>query len=486
MLVLAALVPMASAEEVGLDEKVQLRPGEILRKDVTTPGQASIAFRGDGSATALDLAIPALNGLNKDLAKKFPGVTLGRTTASFTSAPSIEGKAAGRCNLLSADTASLAGGGLEGLCTGDTIESSSATHAGDGLPSCAGYTTLPTSVPSGAKPVLSVATACGNSTSQIRDGMPISKNEAGVAEAVIDLDLTSLDPFAETSKDLVITALRDFSNIIYQSTSVIKIDELNAKQEQLHATLDRYLEVIADGTDAASIKAGAASTVVGHTADSITVDSQAAGATIKLLGAPVGQTVEWLITVDVSAGSAHALWNAHTGKAKGFATPALATIKVKDLLDLCSGAVPVGVCEGGYITHDVKVEDLNKYFAALSAVPQLATEVEVASASSPVEGASVAASASAVKIHALKGLGATDDKGELDLSGKKQNGGIVLRLASADARIAGDLVLGARRVIERELPVTGGPTWLYLGGSLLLATAAVLLARASRRLARQP
>ena len=487
LLFMLAMVPAGFAveEEIGLEDEIELNPGEILTRDDILEEHPSIAFKGDGSATALDLAIPALKGLNKDLASKFPGVTLGHTEASFSSTPDVSGRAAGNCSLLNKDA--LASTSLENMCTSSTIEKSDAVANGDDARTCSGTTSLPAAA-AGQTPVVSVTTACGFSSSRLVDGLPVSRNEAGVAETAISLDLTSLNPVAETAKDYLVEVLGNFSSVIFQLGAQVPVEQLQRQQSELHSQLDRYLDVVADGANAASIIAGASKTIVGHTDDAITVDSEAAGAVIGLLGAPSlnGKGLDWLITIDVSAGSAHAVWNAETGKARAYATPALATIKVKDLLSLCSGSVPAAACtDAGYIAYDVKVEDLNKYFAALNTVPQLATTIEVASATDEVEGASVAASASAVKIHALKGLGATDPQGNLDATGQAQNGGIVLRLAGADARIAGDLVLGARRVIERELPVTGGPTFLYIGASMLLAAGAAWLFLTSRKLAKQ-
>lgn len=485
LLFLLAMVPATFAieEEVGLDEEIELLPGEVLLRDEILEQDPVIAFRGDGSATALDLAIPALNGLNKDLAKKFPGVTLGHTESSFSSAPEVKGRAAGNCSLLNLGVA--ADTEFEDLCSGSTIEKSDAVNPGDNIRTCAA--TAAPLASSEAEAVVSISTACGYSSSRLEQGLPVSTNEAGVAETKVRLDLTSLNPAAEASKDYIVEVLSIFSNVIFQLGAQIPVEELQAKQDKLELELESYLDAVADGQQAASIIAGASKTLVGHTDEAITVDSEAAGATIGLLGAPSlsGVGTDWLITIDVSAGEAHAEWSPEIGKGRAFATPAVATISVRDLLDLCSGSVPVGACVDGYIGYDVTVEDLNKYFQALSTVPQLATTIEVASATEDVEGASVAASASAVKIHALKGLGATDSKGNLDVTGASQNGGIVLRLAGADARIAGDLVLGAKRVIERELPVTGGPTFLYIGASLLLAAGAVWIYRVSRRVAGQ-
>src|SRR5207249_6482783 len=137
-----------------------------------------------------------------------------------------------------------------------------------------------------------------------------------------------------------------------------------------------------------------------------------AGSQIGLLGLTNALT-DGLVVVDVSAAKALASWNDVTGTASSSSTPAVATIKVKDLLNL----VP-----GDYLTSTVDAGLLNGLLAPLSGTI-LDSGIELASATPPQQGNNVVASTSGVALRLLRGLG------ESAVGAK--DGGLSLRLAAA-------------------------------------------------------
>lgn len=416
-----------------------------------------VAFSGGGEATALDLAMPALNQLSPSLAASFPGVTLGRTETDFSSLPgkkaSVSGRAAGRCNLMSPSADTL----KSCSSSGGTIESSDLNNPGDSAKTCSQTARVPES---GAVVVLE--SSCGMSHSELKDGLPRSVNEAGVATTHISLDLTALSPLSEWAKDEIVRTLQSFINYTFE---VIKLNIPQGRQDELQTALNEHLSAVSEGTKAGTIKAGASSSIVESTADSVSVTSQAAGAVIGLLGI-TDPLVDGLIIIDVSAGKATASWDGWDSLATAQAEPAIATLRIRDLLN------------GGYVEVPVSADQLAQGLGILDAVSLLDTDIKLAEASGPVEGRNVSASASGVEIHALKGLGDDPKTPEKD-------GGIIFRLASASVNMGTDLSLAGRfNEILPELPMTGGPTSLFILASILLAAAAMVTFKASRKLVR--
>lgn len=453
----------AGDEEAGEQFGVELVEDPSLYDDPEQEGPTLeidppvIAFSGGGEATALDLAAPALNQLSPGLAASFPGVTLGRTETDFSSIPgkkaTVSGRAAGKCNLMSPSTDTL----KSCSASGGTIEASDLDNPGDSSKTCSQNTKIPESAP-----VLTLESSCGRSSSGLKEGMPESINEAGVATTHISLDLTGLSPVSEQLKDYLVVTLQTFINY---SFDLVNRNIPAAKQDDLQASLNSYLSAVAEGTKAGTIKAGASSSIVESTADSVSVTSQAAGAVIGLLGI-TDPLVDGLIIINVSAGKATASWQGWNSLASAHAEPAIATLRIRDLLS------------GGYVEVPVSAEQLTQGLGILDAVSLLDTDIKLAEASDPIEGRNVSAKASGVEIHALKGLGDDPKTPEKD-------GGIILRLASASVVMGTDLSLAGRfNEILPELPMTGGSTRLFILAAITLAAISMITFRASRRLAR--
>jgi hypothetical protein len=112
-----------------------------------------------------------------------------------------------------------------------------------------------------------------------------------------------------------------------------------------------------------------------------------------------------------------------------------------------------------------KCADAPNEFCVLAGTP-LETRIAVASGRTITNAdGSVGAVADAVKVHALKNIGATV---------AQLNGGLLLELAHAEAGVGGrpaELVTVAVPDLPRELPRTGGTPWMPMIGVVGLALA---------------
>ncbi|MGH2720626.1 MAG: hypothetical protein ACRDJO_03355 [Actinomycetota bacterium] len=420
---------------------------------------AKVVFTGAGSARALDLSLPLLNavpvagGLVNDV---FKGLTVGVTSTQFGSDPKASGFAIGNCGLLPANVGSLAALPVELPCNRDAIESSASDgDNGDGTAKCASNLNLG---------VVSLVTSCANSTSKVVDGLPLSLNEGGVATLNLGLDLKPLlgiDTAGTVNGVLALTApVTDLlSGVIGTVNGITKPIVPIDLQKAVDDTLKQITSLNVGKLVTAQI--GQATTNVASEGGITTVTSQAAGAKIGLLGITDALS-DGLIIVDVSVAKAVASWNDITGQASSTATPAIATIKVKDLLDL----VP-----GSYLVADVDLSVLNNLLAPLKNTI-LDSGIELASATPAQTGNNVSASTTGVGVNLLRGLG--------ESSPGARDGGIRLRVAAANAQIAGDVVKA--ETVDAPLPHTGGPTTMFLALAAMLAAGAPLVFGMSRRM----
>lgn len=422
-------------------------------------------FQGEGSARALDLSIPLLKALpalgqnvSENLGENFKGLTLGLTSTQFSSDPMAKGMASASCELLPTGV-SLPKLPADLPCSKESVETSSAPegNGGDGVDSCA--TVLKVSI-------VDLAAACANSLSKIENQRPVSLNKGGVAD--VNLTVTDLSK-------LLGLGVEDTKNQLTNTVSGLVSQVMGTVQgvapvapAQLQQAVGNVLNQIRDlnVSKLAAIKAGTASSEVTGQGAIETLTSQAAGAKIGLLG--IGNPLEdGLVIIDVTAAKATATWDDATGTAKASATPALATIKVRDLLDVVPGS--------DYLSATVDAGLLNNLLAPLSGTI-LDSSIDLATATPSQEGRSAAASTSGVGLHLLKGVG--------ESAPGARDGGLILRIASADAKIAGDVATATPIESAPTLPRTGGQTYVFLAGAALLAIAAPLFARLSRRIGR--
>lgn len=431
----------------------------LMPASAATP---EIKFEGTGSARALDLSVPGLARLAPAAAALLPSLTVGATSANFSSKPSAQGMAAGVCNLLSKGVDPL------GACSFGSMEQSVVPGA-DGLAGDQNSTCKDVSVA-----VVTLSTACGKSVSSIISG-PASINEAGVAEVKVNLDLAALGlPLngSTAAKDLLVTNVGGLVNQVFTLATTVE-DTANLSQNPLTAdklpalnsAVEDLLRAVSVADQAAVIKVGNSSTIVDSVGTVSTITSKAAAARIGLLGL-TDALEDGLVIIEVSSAMATAKWDSVAGIASSHAEPALASIKVKDILDL----VP-----GDYLGIVVNVDQLNSVLGTLTqATPLLATEIKASDVTKDQTGKSVFASASGVEIHALKGLGAS--------SVGAADGGLSLRLAATQVAIAGDVAPNGAPVQNPPMPLTGGPTPLFILGALILAGGAFGAFRFSRKL----
>jgi hypothetical protein len=433
-----------------------------------TAAESKALFNGDGSARALDLSMPLLNSpllgalpalgsgsgglpVVGDLLK---GVTVGLTSTQFNSDPKAQGAAIGSCTLLPANMKLPLPVDLP--CIAGATEVSSAPGEvqaqGDGVEKCTSNLSVA---------IVELVTSCGSSTSHIAENRPVSANKAGVA--TLNLGLTNLGGLlglnaADSSGQLLESVTGLLSNVLGTVQGLAPVAPLDLKGA-VQGVLDQLKG--AGIAKLATIQAGVSATDLTNEGGITNVVSSAAGTKVGLLGLTNALT-DGLVIVDVSLAKALASWNDATGTAASSATPAIATIKVKDLLNL----VP-----GDYLTSGVDASLLNGLLAPLAGTI-LDSGIELASATPAQQGNNVVASTSGVALRLLRGLG--------ESAVGARDGGLTLRLAAADVRLAGDLVKAAQ--VAPALPVTGGPTYLFLAGAAALATASPLMARKARKL----
>lgn len=423
----------------------------------------TLSFTGSSQARALDLDVPAFRNAPssvpaqvRDTMASFKGLTIGLTRAEFSYNPtSLTGVAAARCEFVAASVPSSGPFPCEADDHAITSVSGQGSQASDR--SCR----QTHAIPPGTTPVIKLETVCHSSKSSIVSGNPNGNNEAGVGRLQVSLDLTPLT--LEDDKDAAIDSLSEaLEDVFEEMGSPVPSGDRDALRAGVANFLDRLKD---DQGQAVAVKLGLSNTDVTDAGNSVKAMSQAAGATIGILGLEDALT-DGLIVIEVSASNAWASLDRASMRADGDSIPAIATLKVRDLRD------PAG---GYLIKHDLEPADVTPILSALGNLPEplrsmLATEVKVAQTSKSVSGQSVSVSTSAVTIHALKGLH--------ESSPSEADGGVFLRLAYADATLAA--VLGQQ--IQPPHPTTGGPVYIYFGAAAILGLAAPLLFIWSRRL----
>lgn len=467
----------------------------------------NVVFMGQGQSSALDLSVPLLNslptgllsGILGNLGALGKGITAGHTETTFEGLtnPSVNGLALGLCGLLGQNLLSLpATGGtlpgtlpalgglpeLGGLCNGQTqATSSSAGNHGSTNQTCQTLNVA----------ILQIKTACSQSLSTIEGGRPVSQSNAGVAEINVallpnvlgGLGLNSLLGSLGLGNLLGggTTGTAGSLPVVSQLPVAPLVDNLlngllkgvagNAgvplATNDLVGTLTNTLQqVLGNAGNLITIRLGTGSSVLSNNGSATQETTQAAGAHIGLIAD--------LLQIDVGAANSTVTWNDATGQASGDASPAIARIKIANplgggsLLDLPLTLPSLGgLLSLGGLTQ----ADQSGNLTLLAGTP-LETTIKVASATPHQSGRNVTSSSDGVSILALKGLGASS-LGAMD-------GGLRLRLASSSASVAGDIL--KVQAAAPSLPITGGPTYVFLAGAAFMAVAAAHVIRNSRRI----
>lgn len=474
----------------------------------SSAAEASVVFLGQGQSDALQLSLPLLNllpGVNGLLGTLAKGLTVGHDETTFEGlAPAqANGLAIGVCALLGNNLLSLPNVGsgalpgnlpalgalpvLGGLpCTGsDQVESASTGNQGSSTQQCGTNLNIA---------ILTIKTACASSFSAVVDGRPTSANTSGVAEIDISLVPTVLGTLGLNNLlgslglgsltgggsggtagplgnlpivgPLVNQLLGGLLTPVLQGSLGGNLTG-NQSTDLLGAVTGLVQQVLGGVGNLVSLQLGNGASNLTANGSASTESAQAAGATIGLIGN--------LIQVSVGAANSQVVWDDATGQATSSAAPAVAHIKVGDPLNLTGAPLldlPVSIPSlsgllGGLLSSTDQAGDLT-----LLAGTPLQTQIKVASATPSATGANVTAQSTGVGIDALEGLGAS--------SAGAYDGGLRLNLASASASVAGNIA--KVQSAAPALPITGGPTYVFWAGGLVVATAAAHVLRKSRRL----
>jgi hypothetical protein len=369
-----------------------------------------------GEARALELAIGE------------QGVTLGMALSRADSVPSALGVGAGQCTLLGEDP------DPDSLpCTDEsTVTTRWPGTPGDGVEVCAG------SLPAPLADIIDLRVACGSSKSGLKNGLPFTTNTGKLAHLGVTLPVGA-----------VLGAL-PAGPLVDDLTQTLG-PVLDLAPKEVRDAVENVVDIVDDvaETEALAIELAPSVSKVARKGSALQVSSDAAGALIGVLGIPEahvdGTNVSassdplknGLLIIEVGRAQASAGIDTKTAIASAAASPALVTVKVRDITKPEPTYVEVSVAPGETVT-------------VLAGTP---AESTITAADSTVEesGNSAKAVADAVRLHLLKGV----------------NGGVVLGLGRATAAVNGDVVKDKRVIAappEKVLPFTGGTdmTWLAL------------------------
>lgn len=409
--------------------------------------QAKYALKGE--ARGLELALGA------------EGVTLGLALSQVDSTPKAIGVGAGQCTLLgeSSDPDSLP-------CSADnTVKTSYPGDGGNGELVCSG------TLPAPLSDVIDLKAACGSSKTTFSKGVAQTVNKGQVAtlsaKLPVGLRLVPLDLSTEQVQQIV-NELTDVLSPVLDATPKVVQDTLQGAQDTAFETVDGLLEVIQgiDATDALAIELGTSSSKVSRKGDVLSSNSEAAGAKIGLIGIPgVGTNgalldnadplTNGLVIIEVGTARASAVTNRKTADSTSAASPALVTVKVRDITSPTPKYVEVSVAPGQTVT-------------LLEGTPAESTITAADSSTEQGEG-SASAVADAVRLHLLKGV----------------NGGVQLGIAGANAAATAEVIdPEPAPVVEvpkerspRILPQTGARDMTIVALVLLVAAAGSLILR---------
>ncbi len=385
-----------------------------------------------------------------DIALFDQGVTLGLALSRGDSTPSAKGIAAGACTLLgnTADDTALP-------CDEANTELTELGGVlGDDSPTCTSVIPAPLST------LVSLDTACGLSKSGITaDGMPFTNNKGTVAELAVKLPITTLLPVGDVADETVDQVVDTVTDTLAPVLDALPQEVGNAVENVIN-TVENVSE-----TKILAIELGTSQSDIVPDGDEITVSSLAAGARIGILGIPgvtgAGQVLNGtanplengLIIIEVGAARASATVNDALGTATSTASPALLSIKVRDITSLEPKYVEVAIAPGQTVT-------------LLAGTPLESTIIAAdSSTSNSADGATAAADA--VSLHLLKGVN----------GGLKLGLGRAVAAANAAPRAAvAPPAPGVNPVPPAKrppvaLPVTGGTD--YTGLAIMLALGSV-------------
>jgi hypothetical protein len=394
-----------------------------------TPARgAHTEFALSGEARALELAIGD------------QGASLGVALSRADSTPSAIGVGAGQCTLLGSDT------DPDNLpCTEETtIESRFPGTPGNETPKCAG------SLPEPLASIVDLKIACGSSKSGLTNNLPFTTSTGKVAHLDVTLPVGAV--LGNLPVNPLIDDLTDALSPVLDLTPPV-----------VHDAVDNVVDLVTDiaETEAIAIDLGPSTSKISSKNGVISVDSASAGALIGLIGIPEARVdgtaisatsdplTNGLVIIEVGTSRSSASLDQATASARGAASAALVTVKVRDITKPEPTYVEVSVAPGETKT-------------VLEGTP---AESTIVAADSTVEenGSSAAAAADGVRLHLLKGV----------------NGGVSLAFAHTSAAVKGTVVKPAPPIKKapEQLPLTGGRDFVLPGLALLLGAGLILTLR---------
>jgi len=388
-------------------------------------GKATATYGLSGEARALEVALGD------------QGLTLGLALARADSSPLARGVGAGQCTLLGENP------NPDDLpCTDETTVKSSSNAPTSPDSKCGGQ------LPEELAAVLILRVACGSSTSELTNGKPATHNSGKVAALKAKLPVGALLPDAPAEIDQLTDQLVGALQPILDQTP----KEVRTAVEGILELLDNVAE-----TELVAADIGTSSSNIVPKGDMIKVSSDSAGARIGLIGVPAvdvsGNAIagtadpleNGLVIVEVGTAAASAAIDTDKATAQAAASPALVTVRVRDITQDEPTYIEQSVAPGETIT-------------VLENTPAEST-ITAADSTTDVDGGSARAAADAVRLHLLKGV----------------EGGLKLGLARATAAAAVKSAVKPAPPLKKPepLPVTGGTdlTWPAIG---LIAAAGAL------------
>jgi hypothetical protein len=406
------------------------------------------------------------------------GVSAGNSSAKVDSL--LNAMAEGQGSLIVGQVAALPIGGTKKV---------TAKITGDGVHTPAQECATP-ATPAALASVLSLAVACGAASATVQNGLP----KAVGTGTVFDLDVTANNLLnqieAATPSPLDLASLKPVLDPLLGT-----IDTINKTVDNLDGPGNTVPDLAVDNTLAdllarlqstktLDVRVGASKSEVIADGNLVTSTAISEGGVISLLPVTLPMADGSLQTkplVEIVIGSAKAVsvYDRVAGTSKASFDPAIVTIRVNTpTTDALSGKVLNIDLREIKITPDLSVlpttvaaavvtkcADAPNEFCVLAGTP-LETRIAVASGRTITNAdGSVGAVADAVKVHALKNIGATV---------APLNGGVLLQLAHAEAGVGGraaEFVTVALPDIPRELPRTGGTPWMPMIGVVGLALA---------------
>lgn len=419
-----------------------------------------------GKTTGFDFALKSeARGL--ELALLGEGVTLGFALSESDSTPHALGIGAGQCEILGGEA------DPDGPpCTQESMARSEYPgEPGPKEPVCRVH------LPEALEAVVDLDLACGASTSGLKRGIPTTSSQGkvgsleaklpvGLSLVPLDVDLNQVDQIVDTLTDSLAPVLDVAPSEVREVLEGAE-ETADGTTDDAQEVVDGLLEVIQgiDATDALKVQLGVSDTSIASKGELITATSEAAGAKIGIIGIPGsgenGELLEaadplknGLVIIEVGTSRASASVDKVTAASTSAASPALVTVRVRDITKPKPTYVEVSVAPGETVT-------------VLAGTPAEST-ITAADSTTEQSPGSARAVAQAVRLHLLKGV----------------NGGVELGLAGSTAAATANIEKAPAPPADvvkgrppTTLPLTGARDVSLMALAMLVTAAGVFALR---------